>query len=194
MRTSGLGRVADLVLRYYYPHYISIYQLHISIYPVIPFIHSICMVLAMYPAIHDLIIYPSIDTCSIHLYKWSNDFNFYLSILLFKRYFLSRSSQCIIFTDPNDQGSFVADENGSNEPLRKYSQKTLVIVLPGDLTVFDIGEQYLVVQMRMVCNYCTKVIVLTENLVGAFQRFRTYHYLEQISKPLADYAWSRQEK
>ena len=38
------------------------------------------------------------------------------------------------------QGHYVADENGSNEPLRKYSQKTLVIVLPGDLTVFDIGE------------------------------------------------------
>merc|ERR1712117_266809 len=35
-------------------------------------------------------------------------------------------------------GHYVADENGSNEPLRKYSQKTLVIVLPGDLTVFDI--------------------------------------------------------
>ena len=34
----------------------------------------------------------------------------------------------------------MADENGSNEPLRKYSEKTLVIVLPGDLTVFDIGE------------------------------------------------------
>lgn len=39
---------------------------------------------------------------------------------------------------PGPEGSFVADENGSNEPLRKYSQKTLVIVLPGDLTVFDI--------------------------------------------------------
>ena len=38
------------------------------------------------------------------------------------------------------QGHGVADENGSNEPLRRYSQKTLVIVLPGDLTVFDIGE------------------------------------------------------
>ena len=38
------------------------------------------------------------------------------------------------------QGHYVADENGSNEPLRRYSQKTLVIVLPGDLTVFDIGE------------------------------------------------------
>ena len=74
----------------------------------------------------------------------------------------------------NDQGNFVADENGSNEPLRKYSQKTLVIVLPGDLTVFDIGEQYLV-QMRMVCNDCTKDTVLSENPVGAFERFRTYH-------------------
>ena len=38
------------------------------------------------------------------------------------------------------QGHFVADENGSNEPLRRYTQKTLVIVLPGDLTVFDIGN------------------------------------------------------
>ena len=37
------------------------------------------------------------------------------------------------------QGNFVADENGSNEPLRRYTEKTLVIVLPRDLTVFDIG-------------------------------------------------------
>ena len=36
-------------------------------------------------------------------------------------------------------GTFVADENGSNDPLRRYTDKTLVIVLPGDLTVFDIG-------------------------------------------------------
>ena len=33
----------------------------------------------------------------------------------------------------------MADENGSNDPLRRYTDKTLVIVLPGDLTVFDIG-------------------------------------------------------
>lgn len=39
---------------------------------------------------------------------------------------------------PGPEGHGVADENGSNEPLRRYSQKTLVIVLPGDLTVFDI--------------------------------------------------------
>jgi len=39
---------------------------------------------------------------------------------------------------PGPEGHFVADENGSNEPLRRYTQKTLVIVLPGDLTVFDI--------------------------------------------------------
>ena len=38
------------------------------------------------------------------------------------------------------QGVSVADENGSNEPLRRYEEKTLVIVLPGDLTVFDIGK------------------------------------------------------
>ena len=35
-------------------------------------------------------------------------------------------------------GNFVADENGSTEPLRNYKDKTLVIVLPGDLTVFDV--------------------------------------------------------
>ena len=38
-------------------------------------------------------------------------------------------------------GNFVADENGSTEPLRVYKEKTLVIVLPGDLTVFDIGKK-----------------------------------------------------
>ena len=35
----------------------------------------------------------------------------------------------------------MADENGSTEPLRAYKEKTLVIVLPGDLTVFDIGKK-----------------------------------------------------
>ena len=35
----------------------------------------------------------------------------------------------------------MADENGSTEPLRVYKEKTLVIVLPGDLTVFDIGKK-----------------------------------------------------
>ena len=40
----------------------------------------------------------------------------------------------------NFSGTFVADENGSNDPLRRYTDKTLVIVLPGDLTVFDIGN------------------------------------------------------
>ena len=30
------------------------------------------------------------------------------------------------------------DENGSEEPLKKYDSKTIVITLPGDLTVFDV--------------------------------------------------------
>ena len=42
-------------------------------------------------------------------------------------------------------GTFVADENGSNDPLRRYTDKTLVIVLPGDLTVFDIGSIILII-------------------------------------------------
>ena len=44
---------------------------------------------------------------------------------------------------PGPEGNFVADENGSSEPLRSYKEKTLVIVLPGDLTVFDIGTYYI---------------------------------------------------
>jgi len=39
---------------------------------------------------------------------------------------------------PGPEGVQVADENGSRDPLRRYDEKTLVIVLPGDLTVFDI--------------------------------------------------------
>jgi len=39
---------------------------------------------------------------------------------------------------PGPEGNFVSDENGSDDPLRKYHKKTLVIVLPGDLTVFDL--------------------------------------------------------
>ncbi len=41
------------------------------------------------------------------------------------------------------QGTNVPDENGSLEPLRKYTEKTLVIVLPGELTIFDIGLTFL---------------------------------------------------
>jgi len=43
-------------------------------------------------------------------------------------------------TKPSAQGIRVADENGKFEPLRRYDQKTLVLTLPGDLTVFDIGH------------------------------------------------------
>lgn len=34
----------------------------------------------------------------------------------------------------------VADENGKEDPLRKYDKKTIVLTLPGDITVFDIGN------------------------------------------------------
>lgn len=39
---------------------------------------------------------------------------------------------------PTPSGKIVPDENGSEEPLKRYSSKTIVITLPGDLTVFDI--------------------------------------------------------
>ncbi|XP_044263750.1 protein Skeletor, isoforms B/C isoform X2 [Tribolium madens] len=41
---------------------------------------------------------------------------------------------------PSPQGIRVPDENGKMEPLRRYDRKTVVLTLPGDLTVFDIGH------------------------------------------------------
>jgi hypothetical protein len=41
---------------------------------------------------------------------------------------------------PTSQGTKVADENGRFEPLKKYDRKTLVITLPGNLTVQEIGH------------------------------------------------------
>ncbi|XP_046383111.1 protein Skeletor, isoforms B/C [Ischnura elegans] len=42
---------------------------------------------------------------------------------------------------PNSQGIRVADENGKlGTPLKRYDRRTLVLTLPGDLTVFDIGH------------------------------------------------------
>ena len=39
---------------------------------------------------------------------------------------------------PGQNGIKVPDENGKGEPLRQYDSKTLVLTLPGDLTVFDV--------------------------------------------------------
>lgn len=41
---------------------------------------------------------------------------------------------------PTPQGIRLPDENGKYIPLRRYDRKTVVITLPGDLTVFDIGH------------------------------------------------------
>ncbi|XP_028028127.1 protein Skeletor, isoforms D/E isoform X2 [Bombyx mandarina] len=41
---------------------------------------------------------------------------------------------------PSPQGIRIPDENGKEDPLRKYDKKTIVLTLPGDLTVFDIGH------------------------------------------------------
>lgn len=40
---------------------------------------------------------------------------------------------------PSPNGLRIPDENGKENPLRKYDKKTIVLTLPGDLTVFDIG-------------------------------------------------------
>jgi len=41
---------------------------------------------------------------------------------------------------PTPQGIRMADENGKEVPLRQYNRKTIVLTLPGELTVFDIGH------------------------------------------------------
>lgn len=41
---------------------------------------------------------------------------------------------------PSPQGIRVPDENSKELPLRRYDHKTVVLTLPADLTVFDIGH------------------------------------------------------
>ncbi|XP_043268962.1 protein Skeletor, isoforms B/C isoform X2 [Venturia canescens] len=41
---------------------------------------------------------------------------------------------------PTPQGERVPDENGRTEPLRRYERKTIVLTLPGDLTVHQLGH------------------------------------------------------
>ena len=66
---------------------------------------------------------------------------------------------------PGPEGNFVADENGSSEPLRSYKEKTLVIVLPGDLTVFDIGTYYIYIYIFFELN---KYVLLSGRLEQGF--------------------------
>ena len=41
---------------------------------------------------------------------------------------------------PTPNGIRIPDENGREAPLSRYDKKTVVLTLPGDLTVFDIGH------------------------------------------------------
>ncbi|XP_067619850.1 protein Skeletor, isoforms B/C isoform X2 [Eurosta solidaginis] len=41
---------------------------------------------------------------------------------------------------PSPQGLRIPDENGKENPLRRYDRKTIVLTLPDDLTIFDIGH------------------------------------------------------
>ncbi|XP_061723466.1 protein Skeletor, isoforms D/E isoform X1 [Cydia pomonella] len=41
---------------------------------------------------------------------------------------------------PSPAGVRIPDENGKEAPLRRYDRKTIVLTLPGELTVFDIGH------------------------------------------------------
>ncbi|KAI9580438.1 hypothetical protein GQX74_010846 [Glossina fuscipes] len=41
---------------------------------------------------------------------------------------------------PTPNGLRIPDENGKENPLRRYDRKTIVLTLPDDLTIFDIGH------------------------------------------------------
>lgn len=41
---------------------------------------------------------------------------------------------------PTPNGVRIPDENGRELPLSRYDKKTIVLTLPGDLTVFEIGH------------------------------------------------------
>ncbi|XP_043652121.1 protein Skeletor, isoforms D/E isoform X1 [Drosophila teissieri] len=41
---------------------------------------------------------------------------------------------------PTSDGLRIPDENGKENPLRRYERKTIVLTLPDDLTIFDIGH------------------------------------------------------
>lgn len=41
---------------------------------------------------------------------------------------------------PTPNGIRIPDENGRISPLTRYERKTIVLTLPGDLTIFDIGH------------------------------------------------------
>ncbi|XP_062123757.1 protein Skeletor, isoforms D/E isoform X1 [Drosophila sulfurigaster albostrigata] len=41
---------------------------------------------------------------------------------------------------PTSDGLRIPDENGKENPLRRYDRKTIVLTLPEDLTIFDIGH------------------------------------------------------
>lgn len=41
---------------------------------------------------------------------------------------------------PSSQGIRIPDENGKEQPLRRYDRKTIVLTLPSDLTVHQFGH------------------------------------------------------
>ncbi|XP_025834532.1 protein Skeletor, isoforms B/C [Agrilus planipennis] len=86
--------------------------------------------------------------------KWLSIWCEEFSVSLHNKYLVLYSRLCYLFvclfTDakfwagrgpkPSPQGIRIPDENGKETPLRKYDRKTVVLTLPGELTVFDIGH------------------------------------------------------
>ena len=60
---------------------------------------------------------------------------------------------------PSPNGLKIPDENGKEVPLRRYDRKTIVLTLPGELTVFDIGH------FGVWCEgkFCSKFVLILFN-------------------------------
>lgn len=43
-------------------------------------------------------------------------------------------------SNPSPQGIQIPNENGKKDPLRRYDHKTIVLTLPGDLTILDVDH------------------------------------------------------
>lgn len=81
----------------------------------------------------------SIDYESVGMSTWFIHHSFHLFIYLSycfidAKFWVGRGEK------PTPNGIRIPDENGRITPLQRYEKKTIVLTLPGDITIFDIGH------------------------------------------------------
>jgi Electron transfer DM13 len=71
---------------------------------------------------------------------------------------------------PSPNGIRIADENGKETPLRRYDRKTIVLTLPNDLTVFDIGHFGVWCEGKSGDNGLAAFILISASIASSFHR------------------------